>query len=391
MANTVLVVDDSEFNRMMLKNLLQPDYAVLEAENGRVALNLLEKNKDDLVAILLDLLMPVMNGIDFLKVAKDKKYMDLFPVLIVTSEQDVDLVSECFDYGVSDFIRKPINNDFVKKRVDRLVDLYYERNHLKTQTTQQDSTLQAQYRLLKEQAKKLREGNENIIQVLGTIVEYRNLEGGNHIKRIGTFSKILAAQLMKDYPEYGLTPAKIRVLEASSALHDVGKILIPDHILLKPGKLTNEEFAIMKSHSLRGFEIIKQLSGSWDSEYVKCGMEIARWHHEKFDGRGYPDGLIGDKIPISAQIVSLADCYDALINDRVYRQAYSLDVAFSMIRNGECGVFSPKLLAAFSKSRKFLEDYAQKLQDDVEEYKELAEEEAEYMDEDLNVLDDIDD
>ena len=378
MEKLVLVVDDSKFNRLLLKNLLVPEYEVIEAENGKEALDLAEEYKEDLCAVLLDIVMPIMTGIDFLKAARQNGYLEMFPVLIVTSEQDMDLVGECFDLGISDFIRKPATNEFVKNRVDRLVNVYQERNELKEKASLQSSTMKTQYQILREQTKKLKENNENIIQVLGTIVEYRNLESGNHIQRIGSFTKILAAQMMQDYPEYDLTPAKIRIMVSASALHDVGKILIPDSILLKPGKLTDDEFEYMKSHTVRGYDIIDQISSVWDDEYVKYSKDIARWHHEKYDGNGYPDNLKGDDIPIAAQIVSLADCYDALINDSVYRQAYPLDVAFHMIKNGECGVFSPKLLSALTKSRPFLEDVAKKLQDDADESKELAEEESEF-------------
>jgi putative two-component system response regulator len=317
-----------------------------------------------LAAVLLDVAMPVMSGVEFLKIANERNYMDLFPVLLVTGEKDIGLVEECFDYGISDFIRKPVNTDFVKNRVDRLVDLYQEKNKFKAQTDRQTQTLQNQYKILQAQSNKLRESNENIIRVLGTIVEYRNMEMGNHIPRIGSFTEILATQMMEDYPEYELTPMKIRVIVSASALHDVGKILIPDSILLKPGKLTDEEFEYMKSHSILGYGIIDQIASAWDDEYVQYSKEITRWHHEKYD------------IPIAAQIVSLADCYDALINDSVYHEAYSLEDAYRMIRNGECGVFSPKLLSVFNKTHAQLERSASLLRDavgDLEEDDDLEE------------------
>ena len=360
MENTILIVDDSKPNRTVLNDLLKDDYEIVEAENGKDALTIIDSYKDDIAAVMLDLNMPVMSGMDFLKAANEMGYMDSFPVLIVTGEEDFDQIGDCFDYGASDFIRKPVEHEFVKKRVKRLVDLYAEKKHLRIQSNKQNSTLQAQFRILQEQTKKLKESNRDIIRILGTIVEYRKLENGARNERIASFTKILGVQIMQDCPEYELTPEKIRILSAVSALYDIGKILIPDSILFKPGKLTSDEFEYMKSHTIRGYDIIEQLAGSWDPDYIQFGKEIARWHHEKFDGRGYPDGLVGDNIPISAQIVSLADCYDALINDSAYRKAYPLDTAFNMIQNGECGVFSPKLLTAFSKARPFMESVVQK-------------------------------
>jgi putative two-component system response regulator len=367
MNNKILVVDDSKFNRLLLKNILASDYEILEAENGQEGLDIIEANKSEMVAVLLDVVMPVLTGVEFLKIANERNYMDLFPVLMVTGEKDMGLVEECFDYGISDFIRKPVNTDFVKNRVDRLVDLYKEKNKFKAQADRQTQTLQNQYKMLQAQSNKLRESNENIIRVLGTIVEYRNLEVGNHIRRIGSFTEILATQLMEDYPEYELTPMKIHVIASASALHDVGKILVPDRILLKPGKLTEEEFEYMKSHSILGYGIIDQIASSWDDDYVQYSKEITRWHHEKYDGKGYPDGLVGDEIPIAAQIVSLADCYDALISDSVYHEAYPLEDAFHMIRNGECGLFSPKLLSVFTKTHAELERSAEQLRDVVDD------------------------
>lgn len=374
MGKKILVVDDSKFNRVILKNLLEPDYDIDEAENGKEALDYIENHASDIAAILLDLVMPVMTGLEFLQEANKRNYMDQFPIIIVTSEKEMKQVEQCFDYGVSDFIRKPVNTEFVKKRVDRLVSLYQDRSKLKAQANRQTSTLQMQYKMLQLQSNKLKESNENIIRILGTIVEYRNLEGGNHIARIEKYTEILGTQLIQDYPEYELTPEKLHVIVSASALHDVGKILIPDSILLKPGKLTNDEFEYMKSHSVRGYDIIDQVATSWSDEYIKYGKEITRWHHEKYDGKGYPDGLQGERIPISAQLVSLADCYDALTNDSVYRQAFSCEDAYMMIKNGECGVFSPKLLSVLTKVRDQLETFAHKLRDEYEA--ESAEEQA---------------
>ena len=212
--------------------------------------------------------------------------------------------------------------------------------------------------MLKEQAKKLEESNEKIIDILGTVVESRNLESGEHIKRVKGLTGVLALQVMADYPEYGLDEQKVEAIVAASSLHDVGKISIPDHILLKPSRLTEKEFEYMKLHTTKGCEILDKIEGIWDEEYKEMSYEICRYHHERYDGKGYPDHLEGEQIPISAQIVSIADVYDALVCERVYKKAFPKDIAFHMIMNGECGVFSPKLLECFQKVKNEFERIA---------------------------------
>jgi len=359
MRKNILIVDDSKFNRQVLKNILEEDYEILEAENGREAIRIVEEMRNEIAALLLDIVMPEINGTMLLKILNEKGYMNEFPILVVTSEQDVELVAECFDYGISDFIRKPVNTDFVKPRIQKLIDLYTQKNDFKERLERQTFTLRNQYRLLQQQAEQLKKSNESMIDVLGTVVEYRNMEERSHLTMIKSITEILAKYMMQDYPEYGLTEEKIKIIASASVLHDVGKVMIPDAILLKPGKLTEEEFEYMKSHSIRGYDIIESIKELWDEEYVKCSMEITRSHHEKYDGAGYPDGLKGDEIPLSAQLVSLADCYVALISESVYKDAMPLDEAFNMILQGECGVFSYKLLECFRKARTELEEVAQ--------------------------------
>jgi putative two-component system response regulator len=261
--------------------------------------------------------------------------------------------------GASDFIRKPFDHALVHRRVNNVAQLYSYRNRLEEKVLQQTGTLKRQYDLLQKQAEELRKKNENIIDILGTVVECRDMESGEHIQRVKEYTRILAEEMMKTYPEYGLNKHKIDVIVSASALHDVGKIAIPDNILLKPGKLTKEEFEYMKSHTTRGCEILNNINGAWDQEYGECSYEICRHHHERYNGKGYPDGISGDNIPISAQLVSVADVYDALVNERVYKDAIPPDKAFQMILRGECGVFSPKLLETFRRVRKKFEELAE--------------------------------
>jgi putative two-component system response regulator len=226
---------------------------------------------------------------------------------------------------------------------------------LEEKVEKQTETLQKQYKLLKLQADNLKKSNERIIDMLGTMVEYRNLESGKHIHRVKKYTQILATEFMNEYPESNLTPEKITVIVSASPLHDIGKIAIPDTILLKPGRLTDREYDYMKSHTLSGCEILDTIKDAWDEEYWKISREICRSHHERFDGSGYPDKLSGNQIPLSAQLVSVADVYDALISERVYKDAIPKDRAFHMIIGGECGLFSPQLLECFRNARTELE------------------------------------
>lgn len=354
----VLVVDDMEINRCILEGILEDEYEVITAGDGNEALNIIMKEHDDLAITLLDLMMPVADGYEVLDRLKEAGVLKRMPIIIITGENSSDSERKCFDYGVSDFIRKPFDENLVKLRVKNVIDLFSYKNNLEDRVDVQNEILAKQYAKLKEQADHLLKSNQKIIDILGTVVESRNLESGLHIQRVKDYTNILAKQVMADYPEYGLDDHKIDVMTLASALHDVGKIAIPDNILLKPGKLTPDEFEHMKSHTTKGCAILQNVEGVWDEEYAKMSYDICRSHHERYNGKGYPDGLEGDAIPISAQIVSVADVYDALINVRVYKGAYPKEQAFDMIVSGECGVFSPKILECFKKVRKQFEDVA---------------------------------
>lgn len=356
--NKVLVVDDAETNRELLNAILEDDYEVEMAEDGQAALSLLEDHSDDIDAILLDLQMPKADGFYVINAMKANDWMGKIPVLIISSERSVDVENECFQLGVSDFIHKPFEPSLVKNRVKNTVDLFAYKNELEAKVEAQTQELRKQNERLADQAERLKETNDRIIEILGTVVECRNLESGEHVKRVKGFTRVLAYQIMKDYPEYELDEEKVEMISAASALHDVGKIAIPDAVLLKPGRFTDEEFELMKTHTIKGCELLDQIKGIWEDEYQKTSYEICRHHHERYDGRGYPDKISGDDIPISAQIVSVADVYDALVCERVYKAAYPKDQAFQMILNGECGTFSPKLMEAFKKVKEEFEKLA---------------------------------
>ena len=356
MRNKILIVDDVEINREILGSILENDYTILEAENGVRALEVVEETQNELTAILLDLVMPEMDGIRVLEILNEKKLINSIPVLVISGDSSYEIEKKCFELGVTDYITKPFNNVIIKQRVKNVSSLYDYKLKLEEKVEEQTAVLRKAYQTLKVQAEKLHRNNQMIIDMLGTVVEYRNLESGEHIQRVKYYTKILAEKTMTEYPEYNLTPEKIATIVSSSSLHDIGKITIPDRILLKPGRLTKEEYEYMKSHTIRGCELLDEINQEWEPESKKAIYEICRSHHERYDGKGYPDGLKGEEIPLSAQLVSVADVYDALVNERCYKDAYSPDEAYRMIVNGECGAFSPKLMDVFRKVRKEFEN-----------------------------------
>lgn len=358
MRDKILIVDDIEINRELLAEILGDEYEILQAENGKEGLRQLEDYHEQIAVLMLDLIMPEMDGFAVLRELENRPWSKNIGIIIISSDNTIKTEAECFELGVTDFVHRPFDNRLVKKRVNNVVSLYQYQQELEAKVEKQTETLRKQYRILQLQAEQLKQSRANVIDVLGTVVEYRNLESGQHIERVKGYTKILAERLRTDYPEYGLTEEKVEVISSASALHDIGKIAIPDSILLKPSRLTAEEFEYMKSHTTKGGEILGSIRNVWDEEYGKVSYEICRHHHERYDGRGYPDGLKGDEIPISAQIVSIADVYDALVNERVYKSAFSKEKAFQMIVTGECGVFSPKLLDCFWKSRREFEKLA---------------------------------
>lgn len=362
MKDKILIVEDTEVSLTILTGILEGYYEVLTAETGTQAIRIIENFREELHAVLLDLMIPEIDGFGVFEFMNKKKYISKIPVIVISSDSNAQTEERCFDYGASDFIKKPFNNALVLKRVKNTVELHRYRNELENKVSsqtkmlrKQTETLKKQNQLLLMQADKLKKSNENIIDILGNVVESRSLENAEHVRKIKAISRILATRLMKDYPEYGLTKEQVDLISNASALHDIGKITIPDNILNKPGKLTDMEFDYMKSHTTRGSEIVNNIKGVWDEKYSKASYEICRHHHERYDGKGYPDGLAGEEIPLSAQIVSVADAYDALISERVYKSAVPPEQAFRMIITGECGVFSPKVMESFRNAYKEIE------------------------------------
>ena len=336
--NTILIVDDVEVNRAVLKEVFKHEYAIVEAGDGEEALQMVQKYQDSLVIVLLDIIMPKVNGIEVVTKMKEWNMLDRIPVIMITEDGSWKMRDIGYTLGVSDIIGKPIEASVTKKRVKNIISLFQHKN-------EQERLIQKQTQELITQSRMLNEINNRIIDTLGTVVEFRSMESGVHVFRIKHYTKILLRYVQRMYPEYAITNEMAEMITAASSLHDVGKISIPDSVLLKPGRLTNDEFELMKTHSMKGFEVIEAIAPVDGSEFFDCARDIAKYHHEKYDGRGYPEGLVGDEIPISAQIVSVADVYDALTHERCYKKAYLPEIALDMIYNGECGVFNPKLIA----------------------------------------------
>ena len=339
--DTLLIVDDMEVNRAILRSLFERQYNLLEAENGEQALLLLHEYEEHVAAMLLDLVMPVKDGYEVMEEMGKSGLVSRIPVIVITSDDTAESEVRAFDLGAADIIMKPFEPHVVKRRVQNAVELCRHKLHLEE--------------LVEEQSASLRESNAIMIDALSSIIEYRSVESGQHIRRIRMFTKILLEDVAKAYQEYNLDSRTIEIIADASSMHDIGKIAIPDSILNKPGPLTREEFEVMKTHTTKGCEMLSGLERMNDKEYIGYAYNICRYHHERWNGKGYPDGLKGDNIPICAQVVAIADCYDALTTDRVYKKALPAEQAFNMILNGECGEFSPRLLECFKNVR---EDFA---------------------------------
>lgn len=340
----ILIVDDEEVNRAILSGVYQDEYDILEASNGQEAITHIDNEENHIVLILLDVVMPVLNGFGVLEYMRQKELIDKIPVILITSESIMESDDQAYSYGVADVMHKPFYPHIVKRRGKNIIELYQNKHNMEVRLKEQEIAILAQ-------EKKIRENNEFMIDALSSVVEFRNLETGEHIRRIKYFTRIMLKYLMKYFPKYGLTQEQVDEIARAAAVHDIGKIGISDAILLKPGKLTPEEFEIMKTHTTIGCDVLEKFKENQDEEFYQYCYDICRYHHERWDGNGYPDHLVGDEIPISAQIVAIADVYDALVSTRVYKSAYANNIAYDMIMNGECGQFSPDVLECFALAK----------------------------------------
>lgn len=341
-AEKILIVDDSEMNRVILSEMLGDEYEIIEAENGAQAVQILQKQSVEISLVLLDIVMPVMDGYEVLEIMNSKRWIEDVPVIMISAESSPSSIEKAYNLGVVDFISRPFDALIVRRRVVNTLLIYSKQKKLEEMVAEQIYE---------------KEKNSNLmITILSHIVEFRNGESGLHVLHVQMFTEILLKRLVQITDKYNLSEDDITLISNAAALHDIGKISIPDEILNKPGRLSDEEFAIMKTHSAVGAEMIDEMPFYKDEPLVKVAYEICRWHHERYDGRGYPDRLSGDEIPISAQIVAMADVYDALTSERVYKKAFTHEVAMNMILGGECGAFNPLLLQCLKDSAKEIQD-----------------------------------
>lgn len=349
--NILLIVDDVEMNRAILRSIFEDQYEIMEAENGAAALKIIEVHATHIAAVLLDLMMPVMNGHQLLEEMGRRGYLTLIPVVIITAENTVDSEKLAFDEGAAELIKKPFEPGITRRRVKNVIELYVRKNH--------------QEEIIEAQAHRLRETNKSMVGALASIIETRSQETGQHVKRISKYVEALLKQVNDTYPTMALSEDEIALIASAASLHDIGKVAIPDAILNKPGRLTPEEFDVIKTHSERGAMMLDNLKDLADEDYLTCAHDICLSHHERWDGGGYPHGLRGDEIPLSAQAAGIADCFDALTNDRVYKKAIEPHEAIEMIVDGKCGAFAPYLLEALRAQEPLFTRLREKYADDT--------------------------
>ena len=326
----ILIVDDDAMNRAVLTDLLCDVYEIIEAKDGDEAIRILEKQAKEITLVLLDMVMPGRDGIEVLEVMNQKGWIKGTPVVMISAETSSTQVSKAFSLGVTDFIYRPFDQMVVQHRVRNTIGLYVKQMQLSELVTNK----------IYERTR----NSDMLISILSHIVEFRNGESGLHVLHINKITEILLHALLNRTRKYDIKEEDISTIATASSMHDIGKISIPSEILNKPGRLTPDEFEIMKQHSMNGARMLDGMQFFKNEPLMKFAYEICRWHHERWDGRGYPDGLKGDDIPITAQVVSIADVYDALTSERCYKKAFSHEKALEMIHNNECGVFNPLLL-----------------------------------------------
>ena len=326
---TILLVDDAMMNRMVLTGILGEDYHILEAGNGERCLELLRANAGQIALVLLDINMPVMDGFEVLRTMNTNHTIEDVPVIMISSDDSEEAIRKAYELGASDYVNRPFDAKIVYRRVANTIKLYAKQRRL--------------VQMVSDQIRAREKNTDVLVGVLSQIVEFRNGESGSHVRHIRVITETLLHRLMELTDRYELTPEQQDNIALASALHDIGKIGIDEAILNKPGKLTAEEFAVIKTHSMLGAEMLHKTENFAEQPLLQTAYEIARWHHERWDGRGYPDGLKGDDIPISAQLVSMADVYDALTSERCYKKAFPHETAVQMITDGACGAFNPLL------------------------------------------------
>ena len=333
----ILIVDDSEMNREILSSILGDEFDILEAADGKECISVIRKYGRDIALVLLDIVMPAMDGFGVLEFMNKHEWIDDIPVIMISSEDSAASVKKAYEMGVSDYINRPFDVEVVHRRVFNTIKLYAKQRRL--------------IALITNQVYEKEKNNRILIEILSQILEFRNGESGRHVLNVNIITGILLEQLTQITDKYNISWSDRLIITTAASLHDIGKIGIDEKILNKAGRLTPQEIEKMKEHTVIGASILENMELFKDEELVKTAYQICRWHHERYDGRGYPDGLKGEEIPVSAQVVALADVYDALVSRRVYKKSYSHEEAMKMILGGECGAFNPVLLQCLTEAQ----------------------------------------
>ena len=333
----ILIVDDSEMNREILSSILGDEFDILEAADGKECISVIRKYGRDIALVLLDIVMPEMDGFEVLEFMNKHEWIDDIPVIMISSEDSAASVKKAYEMGVSDYINRPFDVEVVHRRVFNTIKLYAKQRRL--------------IALITNQVYEKEKNNRILIEILSQIVEFRNGESGRHVLNVNIITGILLEHLTQITDKYNISWSDRLIITTAASLHDIGKIGINEKILNKAGRLTPQEIEKIKEHTVIGASILENMELFKDEELVKTAYQICRWHHERYDGRGYPDGLKGEEIPVSAQVVALADVYDALVSRRVYKKSYSHEEAMKMILGGECGAFNPVLLQCLTEAQ----------------------------------------
>lgn len=337
----ILIIDDSDYNRELLSEILKDEYKIIQAKNGSEGLKILEKQKQEIACVLLDISMSEMNGFEVMEEMNKNKWLQFLPVIIISSENSNDFIRRGYSLGASDYIFRPYDEVVVRRRLANTVNIYSHQKKL--------------IQIVINNVKETERLSDMMVSILGHTVEFRNKESNAHIKNVSLLTKIFLEELNASTEKYNFSKDQISLISRAAAIHDIGKVSIPDEVINKPGKLTDKEFDLMKTHTTVGAKMLDSIKEYKNEPLVKISYKICRWHHERYDGNGYPDGLFADQIPIEAQVVSLADVYDALTSDRCYKKAFSHDKAIKMILHNECGVFNPDLMLVLIKIQDTLE------------------------------------
>lgn len=346
--NSILIADREGADRKLLSQLLEDSYDIVFADNGRQVLGEIQKRKNELAAVVLDWDIPLVSAYQIMQVMQSKRMLGQIRLFVSTTLEDWEIDKKAFGMDATAIVHKPYSAVAVNRQIVSCLEHVAERERLREEVDKRG-------RQLEESQKKLEGFYDNLLDAIGTLMEYRVSESDQHVKRIKGFARILAVAYKNQFPDCGLDEAEINRIVRGSVIHDIGKVAVPDAVLLNPARLSDDEQQIMRSHTTKGEEIMQLLKEVQDEEQFRVSCEICRWHHERYDGGGYPDGLEGSEIPISAQIVSLVDVYDELVSERISKKPYDKETAFRMIMQGECGAFAPELLQCFEASKKLLE------------------------------------